>query len=349
MKMHSSLLALLSWLLAMAPSAVVADRKHENVPPSKNQDDDAFDFSSYFVHKSVIIPHDEKKHRGGEDAAATSAQFLVVADGVGGWAKHDVNPGLYSRLLTTKVVELGTGILSKAPLQQIVHKANWMAADQHLGSATCTTLKLTGPNEITALNIGDSGYSIHRRQTSSSGGGGRLEVVFASEPGQKRFNFPHQLGGKYGDEVKDVAVEKTHMLEPDDIIVVYSDGVSDNIFPAQFHSCLESATDEDAPTVVASLSLAADCIARKAYFLGKDKTFDSPFAQGARQAGWGNYQGGKHDDITVVVAQIREGKMEPVYDPYLKESIYLYTGKVQAVEELPSLEDLMIPSLSDEL
>ena len=35
------------------------------------------DAKSYFVHKSVIIPHDDKKHRGGEDAAATSDQWLV--------------------------------------------------------------------------------------------------------------------------------------------------------------------------------------------------------------------------------------------------------------------------------
>jgi hypothetical protein len=35
------------------------------------------DAKSYFLHKSVIIPHDDKKHRGGEDAAATSDQWLV--------------------------------------------------------------------------------------------------------------------------------------------------------------------------------------------------------------------------------------------------------------------------------
>jgi hypothetical protein len=33
--------------------------------------------SHYFVHKSVIIPHDDKKYRGGEDSAATSEQWLV--------------------------------------------------------------------------------------------------------------------------------------------------------------------------------------------------------------------------------------------------------------------------------
>jgi protein phosphatase PTC7 len=296
---------------------------------------------AYFVHKTVIIPHDDKKHRGGEDAASTSPQFLVVADGVGGWVQRGVNPGLYSKLLTKSVMELGERNTTLS-LTEIVHAANWLAADQHLGSATCTTLKLTGKNTIQALNIGDSGYSIHRRNEKD-----QLELVFASEPGQKRFNFPNQLGGKHGDDVKDVGVERTHTLDPDDVIVIYSDGVSDNLFPAEFHSCLDSAVDDEDETLQ-SFSLAADCIARNAYFLGKDKTFDSPFAQGARAAGWGNsYRGGKHDDITVVVAQIRAGAVPQVLtaeeDPYFDESITLYTGPVGALEDLPTLEDLKRP------
>jgi protein phosphatase PTC7 len=48
------------------------------------------------LHKTVIIPADEKKFRGGEDAARASDSLLVVADGVGGWANSGVNPGIYS-------------------------------------------------------------------------------------------------------------------------------------------------------------------------------------------------------------------------------------------------------------
>ena len=51
------------------------------------------------------------------------------------------------------------------------------------------------------------------------------------------------------------------------------------------------------------MSAAADCIAIKAYHLGKDATLLSPFAVGAKEAGF-EFIGGKHDDITVTVAQI---------------------------------------------
>ena len=47
-----------------------------------------------------------------------------------------------------------------------------------------------------------------------------------------------------------------------------------------------------------------ECLARKAESLSFDKTYDSPFAVNARKAGR-NHPGGKKDDITVIVAQIK--------------------------------------------
>lgn len=52
---------------------------------------------AYFESKTVIIPHDDKIHRGGEDSAHVCDTLITVADGVGGWARHGVNPGLFSK------------------------------------------------------------------------------------------------------------------------------------------------------------------------------------------------------------------------------------------------------------
>ena len=367
-----------------------------------------------FVHKSVIIPHDSKLHRGGEDSATTSPNLLVVADGVGGWASRGVNPGLFSRMLTTRIVELfsdsETPPTTPQQLSQIIHQANIETGRQHLGSATCTAVMISSspssPSttttqatsskieiEIQTLNIGDSGYSIHRKHPNTTNTGKHYDVVYASTPGQKRFNFPHQLGGeRHGDAVNDVADCNTHLLEENDVVVIYSDGVSDNLRPQQYHTCferydmdlhLDSESESDSTTSttskgvrLVSYSVVADCIARCAYELGKNKTFDSPFAQGARSVGK-QYAGGKHDDITVVVAQIvatavhdDDGedtddskstataattltsmptdpssdryKMETmVDDPYRPESIFLYTDQVGSKDDLPTLGQLI--------
>ncbi len=46
-----------------------------------------------------MIPHPQKIDKGGEDAYFMSKQMLVVADGVGGWNNHGIDPGLYSKFL----------------------------------------------------------------------------------------------------------------------------------------------------------------------------------------------------------------------------------------------------------
>ena len=59
---------------------------------------------AFFQSKTVIIPHDDKLHRGGEDAADSNDTFLCVADGVGGWADQGVNPGIFSAELTRSML-----------------------------------------------------------------------------------------------------------------------------------------------------------------------------------------------------------------------------------------------------
>lgn len=55
-----------------------------------------------------MIPHPDKKDKGGEDAFFSSRWYsllisvLAVADGVGGWNELGVDPALYSRKLCSK-------------------------------------------------------------------------------------------------------------------------------------------------------------------------------------------------------------------------------------------------------
>ena len=44
--------------------------------------------------------------KGGEDALFVSKQILLIADGVGGWAKMGIDSGVYARNLVATVKEL---------------------------------------------------------------------------------------------------------------------------------------------------------------------------------------------------------------------------------------------------
>ena len=61
---------------------------------------------AYFNSKTVIIPHDEKIQRGGEDSAHVCDTLITVADGVGGWADLGVNPGLFSKFFTRGIRDI---------------------------------------------------------------------------------------------------------------------------------------------------------------------------------------------------------------------------------------------------
>ena len=104
-------------------------------------------------------------------------------------------------------------------------------------------------------------------------------------PGQKSFNFPDQIGSN-GDSPMRIGEIKEHEFVDKDIYVLYSDGVSDNLFieGPDVRDCIARYLDEEG--VVASLSSAADCIAIKAYHAGKNPYLQGPFAIGAKEAGW---------------------------------------------------------------
>jgi hypothetical protein len=93
----------------------------------------------------------------------------------------------------------------------------------------------------------------------------------------------------------------------------------------------------------------ADCIAIKSYFLGKDKTYLSPFSEGARQAGYPLNMGGKEDDITVTVGQLfidRPGEeRRTLRDKFREEAQFVYTGPVR--KALPAYKQDWIQEATD--
>jgi serine/threonine protein phosphatase PrpC len=53
----------------------------------------------YHLYRVFVLPHMQKRHKGGEDAAVLTDRVLSVADGVGGWAENNIDPANYSRRL----------------------------------------------------------------------------------------------------------------------------------------------------------------------------------------------------------------------------------------------------------
>lgn len=130
---------------------------------------------AYFEHKTVIIPKDETKFRGGEDAADSCDTALVVSDGVGGWAQQGVNPAFFSSKLTRSAIDKHLED-PNATAKEILAAGCEIATKEFQGSATVVSMKIDSANQISTANLGDCGYTLYHLVE-----GDRLEAYFVSE------------------------------------------------------------------------------------------------------------------------------------------------------------------------
>lgn len=241
-----------------------------------------------------LHPHFEKRHKGGEDAATVSPNLIAVADGVGGWASSGIDPAIYSKRLCTIIGE----IAEKVDDHRLMNPRDIIieASDQNkeTGSSTCViaTLDRYAPFLYTA-NLGDSGYLLLRKN------GLDLISIFRTTEQTHGFNFPFQIGTGGDDPAK--ADPQIHQVEHNDIIILGSDGLFDNLYDIKIIELMRPfVRDRDQildPTLVAEL------IAKEAEKYSYNQAYVSPFAKSARENFY-DYSGGKPDDITVIVAQI---------------------------------------------
>jgi len=119
--------------------------------------------------------------------------------------------------------------------------------------------------------------------------------------------MPFQLGTN-GDEPSS-AVENEHEIEDNDIIVLASDGVLDNLYDSDVKKCLRKHMEME---VLERPRDAAQCIANVAYKKSIMEHYESPYATNARKLGHEDVPlSGKKDDITVIVAQIHPEETGP--------------------------------------
>ena len=238
------------------------------------------------------IPNPRKAHRGGEDSYVVSSptnSTIAVADGVGGWESKGVNPRAFADEMLTKtyaIVKEGVkdpkyGIMASYPQLSKV------------GSATFCMGKLDKDGIFRVANIGDSGFLIIRDGN----------ILLESAEHQHQFNYPYQLGiGQDGlphgtDRPHDAEVYQLK-LEDGDVVVMGTDGLLDNLWPKEILDYVDKHPKNP--------KLLAEGLARHAYEISQDEDAHVPFFRRAKQEGveYASYQGGKEDDITVVISVV---------------------------------------------
>ncbi|KAI8983865.1 phosphatase 2C-like domain-containing protein [Pilobolus umbonatus] len=259
----------------------------------------------------------------GEDAYFSRSDALGVADGVGGWAGVSAaNPALYSRKLMhhaymemerfDNVDDPSFYHYDKADPLDILQKSYEESMEEVkkegiIGSCTAC-LAILRYNELRIANLGDCGISIIRHN----------DYIFRSEEQQHSFNFPYQLGTSSPDQPKDAQCF-TVSVEKGDIIIMGSDGLYDNLFDKDILSIVQSYVSNSTlpgnnsrPPRVLSIEpqKLSNILAEKAHSASLSKDVSCPFQVKALNEGI-FYQGGKADDITVLVAIVNDSEDSP--------------------------------------
>lgn len=247
------------------------------------------------ISSAFYIPKDEPLKPQGEDAhfVAEEEQTIGVADGVGGWAKHGIDSGKYARELMKNSM---TAVLGEAKddgsvqvdPKRVLHEA--FSKTKLPGASTACIL--THKNGVLrAVNVGDSGFMVFRDR----------QLLYTSPTQQHHFNCPYQLGNAKKSDRPDCAMEMEVEVMEGDLIVMGTDGLLDNMFSSEIEEIIEKFETEKEEKVLQDLAWK---IAGAACRNSLSTSYVSPFEIANTILMGRNYEGGKVDDIMVIVGKI---------------------------------------------
>ncbi|WCJ44405.1 hypothetical protein M5689_025073 [Euphorbia peplus] len=239
-----------------------------------------------FTSGLFYIPKENKARPQGEDAyfICKAKNAIGIADGVGSWAFQGIDAGKYARELMANCMSVfnqNKGSINPARVLQLAYRKTLSK-----GSSTACIIALKDNNVLRYANLGDSGFVLFRGK----------KFLYQSPVQTRKFNHPYQLGSGSGMETPNLAHEEDIRVEDGDIVIVATDGLFDNVYHYEIERILDENEDDDPDKL-------AQKIAEYALRNSKDKTYLSPFAKAAKTEGI-KYDGGKYDDITVILAKI---------------------------------------------
>ncbi|KII88511.1 hypothetical protein PLICRDRAFT_30007 [Plicaturopsis crispa FD-325 SS-3] len=256
-----------------------------------------------------------------------SGVSMGVADGVGGWVESGVDPSLFSQALMYHAHRYSRGAWAGEPeidptqdYQDREEVEGWemtpyecldlayggVLRERYVqaGSSTACLINMNAASGVLrSANLGDSGFYIIRGS----------QVIYQQPVQTHFFNCPKQLTklptntrkfrGACMDSPSEAAQYEVN-LRDGDIVLAYTDGLTDNVFPSELTSIISLVARKGGPEAE-QVQTMADRIVDYARQCMGDRKRVSPFQKEAARMGL-YYRGGKIDDVTVLLALVKE-------------------------------------------
>jgi protein phosphatase PTC7 len=233
----------------------------------------------------------------GEDAYGMGGRVAVVADGVYEWKRHGIDAGEFSRFLVNFIVNDHCQHPHLSPLELMERGYEAVRKEGTLGSCTLVVCKLDSQqNILRSAVLGDSGFMIVRGLK----GTGEPKIVFRSLQQEHQFGYPFQLGHHERSDFPKDAMILEHDVEQDDVIMMATDGLFDNLADQDIADALKQHVSNGKFFRYE----ATHYLAHAAFHRSQDTRTPTPYSMSATDEFNMVYNGGKSDDITVVLIEV---------------------------------------------
>ncbi|CCH58119.1 hypothetical protein TBLA_0A03190 [Henningerozyma blattae CBS 6284] len=272
------------------------------------------------IYKKLIA---SKKSPTGEDnlfincSSLNDEVFAAVADGVGGWAEYGFDSSAISRELCENLNVFSnsffqlqtTNAVTKAPkeLLDLAYLKTKKDGIVEIGSTTALVAHLDPKGCLQIANLGDSWCGVFRDN----------KLIFQTENQLLGFNTPFQLSiipdsflkarnqnkNSYIQNLPSDADEYSFQLKPNDIVILATDGVTDNIATGDIELYLKDNYDNKQLNNKELQDLTSKLV-QNIVKISKDENFPSVFAQEYTNYTGVPCKGGKQDDITMILIRV---------------------------------------------
>ena len=215
--------------------------------------------------------------------------YAAVADGVGGWAEHGYDSDV---VVTPKdIIDLSYNKIKEDKIVEV-------------GGTTAIVAHFPKDGLLKVANLGDSWCGVFRD----------YQLVFQTKYQSVGFNAPYQLyiipeemernarlsGRSYITNTPKDADEYEFQLKSNDVVILATDGVTDNIAPEDIELFLK----DNSKMLSNDLDKFSKTLVQNVVKLSKDPNYPSVFAQEISKLTGKLYKGGKEDDITLVLVKV---------------------------------------------